>query len=140
MRREADGRELVGIVLEFAWELNALQRKYASRMPRFWREGRMEALLGAYREEAEALCRRRLTERKRCKALPQRPAFAALEHLTLSTAAQTGNRAVVEVLTSEGCLDFRFRLQFREGEWRIGGYQQRYRGASRVDPWSDGIL
>ena len=79
MRRETDGRELVDAVLAFARELNALQREYASRMPRFRREGRMEALLSAYRAEAEALCRRRLTERKRCKALPQRPAFAALE-------------------------------------------------------------
>ena len=140
MRRETDGRELVDAVLAFARELNALQREYASRMPRFRREGRMEALLSAYRAEAEALCRRRLTERKRCKALPQRPAFAALEHLALSAAVQAGNCAVVEVLTSEGCLDFRFRLQFREGEWRIDGYQQRYHSAPQVEPCSEGIF
>lgn len=135
-------RELVDLVLRFARELNALQRRYGPQMPQSRREGRMAALLDAYRGEVGELYRRRLTERKRSyyKPLPDPPTFSALERLALSTVARKGNLAVVEVLTSRGCLDFRFHLLRKDGVWRIDSYQQRYHSACRVDHWTYGIF
>ena len=102
----------------------------------------MAALLNTYRGEVGALYRRFLTERKRSyyKPLPDPPTFAALEDLSLSTVARKGNRAVVEVLTSRGCLDFRFHLLRKDGAWRIDSYQQRYHSVCRVDGWTYGIF
>lgn len=142
MSRELDDRELVELVLEFARQVNALQRRYAPRLAEARREGRMDALLTACRRDAETLYGRWLTRRKRSlyTPLPDRPTFAAVEKLTLGAVAREKNQAVVELLTSGGCLDFRFRLLRKNGEWRINGCQQRYHSGDRVDQWNDGVL
>ena len=130
-------QELVGLVLEFVREMNALQRRYGLLMPQYRREGRMDELLNAYRKEAGELYQRWLTVRKRnCyKALPDPPTFSALEKMTLSTVRRKGNRAVVELLTSGGCLDFQFNLFCKAGEWRINSFKQRYHSEHRIYHW-----
>lgn len=135
-------RELVGFVLGFARQVNALQRRYAPQLAEARREGRMDALLTAYRREAGALYSRWLTgrERSRRAPLPDRPSFAAVERLTLGRVAREKDRATVELLTSGGCLDFRFELLRKDGEWRIDSCQQRYHGGDRVDRWDRGML
>lgn len=130
-------QELVDMVLEFVREMNALQRRYGSLMPQSRREGRMDVLLNEYRKEAGRLYERWLTRRKRScyKALPDPPTFSALEKMTLSTVEQRGNRAVVELLTSSGCLDFQFNLLYKVGEWRINSFRQRYHSDCRIYRW-----
>ena len=130
-------QDLVGLVLEFVREMNALQRRYGSLMPQSRREGRMDVLLNEYREEAERMYGRWLTRRNRScyKALSNPPTFSALEKMTLSTVERRGNRAVVELLTSGGCLDFQFNLFCKAGEWRINSFKQRYHSEHRIYHW-----
>lgn len=57
--------ELVRLVLSFAGEVNALQRKYAPRLKAERERSRMTAFLEAYRAEAGLIYARYLTRRER---------------------------------------------------------------------------
>nr|WP_326126699.1 hypothetical protein [uncultured Oscillibacter sp.] len=129
--------ELVKFVLAFAGEINALQRRYASRLEAEREQSRTAAFLEAYRAEVGLIYARYLTERERTyyTALSVPPTFAAMEAMTLSTVERMNDRAVVEILTSGGLLDYRFKLVCREGEWRINSYQQRLHTESRIRRW-----
>lgn len=129
--------ELVKFVLAFAGEINTLQRRYASRLGAEREQSRTAAFLEAYRAEVGLIYARYLTERERTyyTALSVPPTFAAMEAMTLSTVERMNDRAVVEILTSGGLLDYRFKLVCREGEWRINSYQQRLHTESRIRRW-----
>ncbi len=130
-------RELVEFVLAFAGEINALQRRYAPHLPAEREQGRTAALLEAYRAEAGLIYARYLTERERTYYTPLSvpPTYAAMEEMTLSTVERMNDRAVVEIITSGGLLDYRFKLVCREGEWRINSYQQRVHTETRIRRW-----
>ena len=87
--------------------------------------GRTAAFLEAYRAEAGLIYARYLTGRERTYYAPisDPPTYAAMEEMTLSTVERVKNRAVVEILTSEGRLDYRFKLVCEGGVWRINSYQ-----------------
>ena len=129
--------ELVRLVLSFAGEVNALQRKYAPRLKAERERSRMTAFLEAYRAEAGLIYARYLTRRERTYYTPLSvpPTYAAMEEMTLSTVERVKDRAVVEIRTSGGLLDYRFKLVCREGEWRINSYQQRLHTESRICRW-----
>ena len=137
-----DDRELVDLALRFAGEVNALQRRY-SRLLEERREpeaGGATAVLAGFRAEMMALYDRWLTRRERSYYTPlsSSPAFAGLEGLTLSTVMRKKNRAVVELLTSEGRLDFQFNFVYKDGEWRINSYKQRCHSERRIYHWTYG--
>lgn len=129
--------ELVRLVLSFAGEVNALQRKYAPRLKAERERSRMTAFLEAYRAEAGLIYARYLTRRERTYYTPLSvpPTYAAMEEMTLSTVERVKNRAVVEILTSEGRLDYRFKLVCEGGVWRINSYQQRIHTEFCIRRW-----
>lgn len=129
--------ELVKFVLAFAGEINALQRRYASRLEAEREQSRTEAFLEAYRAEAGLIYAKYLTQGERTyyTTLSVPPTFAAMDAMTLSTVERMNDRAVVEILTSGGLLDYRFKLVRRDGEWRINNYQQRLHTESRIRRW-----
>ena len=117
-----DDKGLVNFVLSFAGEMNALQRCYAPLLEKARERGGTAAVFAAYRTEAGMLYGRYLTpgERNCCASIGSPPIYAALEGLTLSTVERKGkNRAVVELLTSEGRLDFQFNLVCKNSGRRI---------------------
>ena len=133
-----DDKELVNFVLSFAGEMNALQRRYAPLLESARGRGGTAAVFTAYRAEAGMLYGRYLTPRERCccMSIASPPIYAALEGLTLSTVERKGkNRAVVELLTSEGRLDFQFNLVCKNGEWRINSFKQRLHSERRIYRW-----
>ena len=96
--------ELVEFVLAFAEEVNALQRRYAPLLASERVRGRSAAFLEAYRAEAGLIYARYLTKRERTYYAPisDPPTYAAMDEMTLSTVERVKNRAVVDILTSEG--------------------------------------
>lgn len=133
-----DDKGLVNFVLSFAGEMNALQRCYAPLLEKARERGGTAAVFAAYRTEAGMLYGRYLTPRERCccMSIASPPIYAALEGLTLSTVERKGkNRAVVELLTSEGRLDFQFNLVCKNGEWRISSFRQRLHSGRRIYRW-----
>ena len=132
-----DDKELVNFVLSFAGEMNALQRRYAPLLESARGRGGTAAVFTAYRAEAGMLYGRYLTPRERCccMSIASPPVYAAVEGLTLSTVERRNSRAVVELLTSEGRLDFQFNLMCKNGEWRINSYKQRLHSERRIYRW-----
>lgn len=132
--------ELVKFVLAFAGEVNALQRRYAAHLKAEREHSRTEAFLEAYRAEVGLIYQRYLAEGERTyyTTLSVPPTFAAMEAMTLSTVERMNDRAVVEILTSGGLLDYRFKLVRQEGQWRINSYQQRVHTESRIRRWMYG--
>lgn len=129
--------DLVELVLSFAGEINALQRRYAPLLPAERERGRTTALLEAYRAEAGLVYARYLSGRQRTYYAPisDPPTYGAMEEMTLSTVERVKNRAVVEILTSEGRLDYRFKLVREDGTWRINSYQQRLHTEFCIRRW-----
>ena len=129
--------ELVEFVLAFAEEVNALQRRYAPLLASERVRGRSAAFLEAYRAEAGLIYARYLTKRERPYYAPisDPPTYAAMDEMTLSTVERVKNRAVVEILTSEGRLDYRFKLVCEGGAWRINSYQQRLHTEFYIRRW-----
>ena len=132
-----DDKELVNFVLSFAGEMNALQRRYAPLLESARGRGGTAAVFTAYRAEAGMLYGRYLTPRERCccMSIASPPVYAAVEGLTLSTVERRNSRAVVELLTSEGRLDFQFNLVCKNGEWRISSFRQRLHSGRRIYRW-----
>lgn len=132
-----DDKELVNFVLSFAGEMNALQRRYAPLLESARGRGGTAAVFTAYRAEAGMLYGRYLTPRERCccMSIASPPIYAALEGLTLSTVERRNSRAVVELLTSGGRLDFQFNLVCKNGEWRISSFRQRLHSGRRIYRW-----
>ncbi|MCI8803193.1 MAG: hypothetical protein HFG01_07630 [Oscillibacter sp.] len=132
-----DDKELVNFVLSFAGEMNALQRRYAPLLESARGRGGTAAVFTAYRAEAGMLYGRYLTPRERCccMSIASPPVYAAVEGLTLSTVERRNSRAVVELLTSEGRLDFQFNLMCKNGEWRINSFKQRLHSERRIYRW-----
>ena len=129
--------ELVEFVLAFTGEVNALQRRYAPLLAAERERGRTAAFLEAYRAEAGLIYARYLTGRERTYYAPisDPPTYAAMEEMTISTVERVKNRAVVEILTSEGRLDYRFKLVCEGGVWRINSYQQRIHTEFCIRRW-----
>lgn len=132
-----DDKELVNFVLSFAGEMNALQRRYAPLLESARGRGGTAAVFTAYWAEAGMLYGRYLTPRERCccMSIASPPVYAAVEGLTLSTVERRNSRAVVELLTSEGRLDFQFNLMCKNGEWRINSFKQRLHSERRIYRW-----
>ena len=132
-----DDKELVNFVLSFAGEMNALQRRYAPLLESARGRGGTAAVFTPYRAEAGMLYGRYLTPRERCccMSIASPPVYAAVEGLTLSTVERRNSRAVVELLTSEGRLDFQFNLMCKNGEWRINSFKQRLHSERRIYRW-----
>lgn len=130
-------QDLVNLVLRFAGEMNALQRRYAPLLEKAREHNGTAGVFTACRTEAGLIYSRYLTDReRRCyTAISSSPIFADLEGLTLGTVERKGKRAVVELLTGEGRLDFRFQLQLKNGEWRINSFKQRCRSERRICRW-----
>ena len=127
----------MNFVLSFAGEMNALQRRYAPLLESARGRGGTAAVFTAYRAEAGMLYGRYLTPRERCccMSIASPPVYAAVEGLTLSTVERRNSRAVVELLTSEGRLDFQFNLMCKNGEWRINSFKQRRHSERRIYRW-----
>ena len=137
-----DDKELVNFVLSFAGEMNALQRRYAPLLESARGRGGTAAVFTAYWAEAGMLYGRYLTPRERCccMSIASPPVYAAVEGLTLSTVERRNSRAVVELLTSEGRLDFQFNLMCKNGEWRINSFKQRLHSERRIYRWVYGYF
>ena len=83
-------------------------------------------LYGRYLTPSERCC---------CMSIASPPIYAALEGLNLSTVERRNSRAVVELLTSGGRLDFQFNLVCKNGEWRISSFRQRLHSGRRIYRW-----
>lgn len=123
-------KDLIGLVLDFTGQINALELKYA---PLAEQDG-FSAVYPDFSREVARVYERFLTRRERrcCMGLSSPPRFAAIHQTAYSAVEQTKNRAVVTFCTVDGQLDVRFSLQYRDGAWRINSFQQRYHACGRA--------
>lgn len=134
-----EDRELIQFVLGFAQEMNDLQNLFYPRIRQ--KDADTKQIFQRYRARADQIYARYLTRRKRsCYYGISPPFFGGVTASAQFTVEENKSRRVVEVLTREGMLDFRFNLVCRQGQWRIDSFQQRYRSQdrSRVDKWQYG--
>ncbi len=134
-----DGVGYVQLVLDFAEEMNRLQRRCFPLL----QEGNRAEVLERYRREANGIYARYLSRRRRTcyYGLATPPQFAAITNgCSCETLEETPRRVLVTVYTGEGRVDFQFRLVFQEENWRIDSYRQRYHSKDRekIQRWSYG--
>ena len=130
---------LIQLVLDFTQEMNTLQDVFYPQITAPERDSRQ--IFQQYRTQADQIYARYLTQRRRSCYYGIVPAFFnGVTEYARFTVEQAKSRRVVEVLTQEGALDFRFSLVHQKGQWLIDSFQQRYRSQdrSRVDRWQYG--
>lgn len=123
--------ELIELVLDFTRQLNELERKYYPLTQKSDRD--MPAVFADYKAEVEKVYHHYLTQRERnyytCISSP--PRFSAMNDITLSTAERTKNRGIVTFYTRKGLVDFQFILLYKNEQWRINNFKQRYHSDDR---------
>ena len=135
-----ENQELIRLVLDFAGEMNDLQNIFYPQIRQ--KDADKKQVFQQYRTQADQIYARYLTQRKRScyYGISCPPFFGGVTAGAQFTVEENKNRRVVEVLTRDGGLDFRFSLVCRGGQWLIDGFKQRYRSwdRSRVDQWQYG--
>ena len=105
-------QELVQRVLDFAREMNDLQDLFYPRLRQ--KDADTKQIFQQYRARADQIYARCLTRRKRsCYYGISPPFFGGVTAGAQFTVEENKSRRVVEVLTREGMLDFRFNLVCR---------------------------
>ncbi len=130
---------VTGLVLDFVRQMNELQSRYGPQINQTRGDG-AGRVFASYRQEAEDIYARFLTERKRsCYfGICQPPFFHAVEGAASWAVEVEKDHAAVTVLPQEGSMDFRFLLREKGGGWRINSFQQRYRARQRLYQWTYG--
>ena len=129
-----EDRELIQLVLDFAQEMNDLERTFP-----------LKDFLGGKSQQFHAqlynIWSRYLTPRKIKNSIGgfhTPPLFRNVTEEAVFTVETEKNRRIVEVLV-DGCeCDFRFALVHRGGEWRIDSLKMRYHsedGPTEDDMW-----
>ena len=129
-----EDRELIQLVLDFAREMNDLERTFP-----------LKDFLGGKSQQFHAqlhnIWSRYLTPRKIKNSIGgfhTPPFFRNVTEEAVFTVETEKNRRIVEVLV-DGCeYDFRFALVHRGGEWRIDSLKMRYHsedGPTEDDMW-----
>ena len=134
-----EDRELIQLVLDFAREMNDLERTFP-----------LKDFLGGKSQQFHAqlhnIWSRYLTPRKMQRStggFHSPPLFRKVTEEAVITVGPGKNRRVVEVLVDGFECDFQFALVCRDGQWRIDSLKMRYHsedGPAEDDMWVYGKL